>query len=191
VGREESSVVGGVQTLMRRHRVRYGGHLVHFGVVIVTIAITASMAHKVEKEFSLARGESYAIGRYTLTLDNLRDIPQKNYQALTASVSARTTADNAVVKVLEPEMRFYPRNKENTTEVALYHSIRGDLYLVLAGLDDSGTRAAFKVFINPLQAWLWVGALIMILGTVVVAIPQTREVPLIARERGLSEGVTL
>lgn len=191
IGREEGSVVSGVQTLVRRHRARYGGHLVHFGVVIVTIAITASMAHKVEKEFSLAQGESYTIGRYTLTLDALRDIPRKNYQAFTASVSARTSVDNAVVKVLEPEMRFYPRNKENTTEVALYHSIRGDLYLVLAGLDDSGTRAAFKVFINPLQVWLWVGTIIMIVGTVVVAIPQAREVAVAAPAGAHSKGVAL
>jgi cytochrome c-type biogenesis protein CcmF len=189
VGRTEDSVVSGVQTLVRRHRVRYGGHLVHFGVVIVTIAITASMAHKVEKDFSLAQGESYKIGRFELSLDALRDIPRKNYQALTAEVSVKTVSDNAVVKVLQPEMRFYPRNKENTTEVALYHSVRGDLYLVLAGLDDSGKRAAFKVFINPLQLWLWVGAIVMIVGTVVVAIPQAREVPAIARARGVSEEV--
>ncbi|MFM1848407.1 MAG: cytochrome c-type biosis protein CcmF [Pseudomonadota bacterium] len=189
VGRDESSVVSGVQTLVRRHRVRYGGHLVHFGVVIVTIAITASMAHKVEKEFSLAQGESYKIGRFELTLDGLKDIPQRNYQALTARVSARTVADNSVVKVLEPEMRFYPRNKENTTEVALYHSVREDLYLVLAGLDDSGKRAAFKVFINPLQIWLWVGAIIMIIGTVIVALPQSREVPVVDTVRGGAQGV--
>jgi cytochrome c-type biogenesis protein CcmF len=147
------------------------------------------MAHKVEKDFSLAQGESYKIGRFELSLDALRDIPRKNYQALTAEVSVKTVSDNAVVKVLQPEMRFYPRNKENTTEVALYHSVRGDLYLVLAGLDDSGKRAAFKVFINPLQLWLWVGAIVMILGTVVVAIPQAREVPAIARARGVSEEV--
>lgn len=174
LGHEDGSVVGEVQTFLRRHRVRYGGHLVHFGVVIVTIAITASMAHKVEKEFSLAPGESYAIGRFKLTLDGIQDIPRRNYQALTAQVSATHIADGTQLAVLKPEMRFYPRNKENTTEVALYHSVREDLYLVLAGLDDSGQRASFKVFVNPLQIWLWVGATIMILGTIVVLLPQGR-----------------
>jgi cytochrome c-type biogenesis protein CcmF len=174
LGSAEGSVVGEVQTLLRRHRVRYGGHLVHFGVVIVTIAITASMAHKVEKEFSLAPGESYSIGRFKLTLDGIRDVPQKNYQALTAQVSATHVEKGTPIAVLSPEMRFYPRNKENTTEVAIHKSARDDLYLVLAGLDDSGKRASFKVFINPLQSWLWVGTCVMILGTLVVLVPQAR-----------------
>jgi cytochrome c biogenesis factor len=50
--------------------------------------------------------------------------------------------------------------------------MREDVYLVLAGIDDSGTRGAFKVFINPLQVWLWFGAMVMLAGTVVVLLPE-------------------
>ena len=51
---------------------------------------------------------------------------------------------------------------------------RGAVYLVLAGIDESGTKASMKVFINPLQVWLWYGAIIMVLGGVVVALPVAR-----------------
>jgi cytochrome c biogenesis factor len=51
---------------------------------------------------------------------------------------------------------------------------REDLYLILAGIDDSGKKASMKVFINPLQVWLWYGAIIMVLGGIVVAIPTRR-----------------
>jgi cytochrome c biogenesis factor len=59
---------------------------------------------------------------------------------------------------------------------------REDLYLVLAGVDESGTKASMKVFVNPLQVWLWYGAIIMVLGGIVVAIPVARSVPAVVRE---------
>jgi cytochrome c-type biogenesis protein CcmF len=71
-------------------------------------------------------------------------------------------------------MRRYLRNDENTTEPAVRTTMREDLYLVVAGLDDQGGRAALKVFINPLQMWLWVGALIMVAGTLVVLVPRAQ-----------------
>jgi len=175
--RAQRGVAGGdgapaVATLLRRHRVRYGGYIVHLGVVLVTIAITASMAHKVEREFSLAQGESYSVGRFTLTLDSITSGRAANYEALRGVVKVRSALDGSDITTLNPEMRFYLRNRENTTEVALHHSLRDDLYLVLAGLDESGKRAALKVFVNPLQSWLWLGAFIMIIGTLVVLLPE-------------------
>ncbi len=179
------SLPGDFLTLFRRHRVRYGSHLVHFGVVIVTIAITASMAHKREEDFTLSRGQSYQIGRFNITLKDFKPIDNKNYQGLKAETVLTSLSDGKELAALNPEMRFYKRNKESTTEVALRMGLREDVYLVLAGLDDSETRAAFRVFINPLQVWLWFGAMIMLAGTVVVIIPSKAAVtiPAVAAER--------
>lgn len=167
----DQDIIGGVSTLFRRHRTRYGSHIIHFGVLVMTLGITASMAHKIEKEFTLARGETYQIGRFSLTLDEFGELEQPNYAALRATVALRTATGSDVLATMKPELRMYKRNKETTTEVALRMGLREDVYLVLAGTDDSGQRAAFKVFINPLQVWLWFGTMIMILGTVVVMIP--------------------
>jgi cytochrome c-type biogenesis protein CcmF len=158
--------------LVRRHYTRYGGYLVHIGVVICTIGITASMAHKIEKEFSLAKGESLTVGRFVLTLENLTSTQTSNYSALVAETSVKSLASGESLGILRPEMRRYMRNDENTTEVALRTSLREDLYLIVAGLDASGERAALKVFINPLQIWLWFGSIIMVLGGVLVALPR-------------------
>ncbi len=169
---QHPGTLGGVGNLVRRHKTRYGGYLVHLGVVIVAFAITASMAHKNEKEFSLGQGESFSIGRFTLSLDSLTEVQQSNYTALRALVSLREQGAEKVLKVLHPELRIYAKNRETTTEVALRVGMREDVYLVLAGIDDSGTRGAFKVFINPLQVWLWFGAMVMLAGTVVVLLPE-------------------
>ncbi|RIL11315.1 MAG: cytochrome C biogenesis protein [Proteobacteria bacterium] len=157
--------------LVKRHRQRYGGYLVHFGVLVMTVAITASMAHKFEKDFGLKVGESKTFRRFTLTLEDVHEGTTPNYAALYATVKVRLANSGQEVAVLKPEMRSYFRNQESTTEVAIKTGIREDLYLVLAGLDDSGTTAALKIFINPLQVWLWIGTLIMLVGTGVVIVP--------------------
>jgi len=155
--------------LMRKHRRRYAGHIIHLGVLVATIGITASMAHKVEREFTLGFGETYSVGRFTLQLEDVRERSLRNYQTLYARVAVLDRADGTALGVLTPELRFYHRNKETTTEVSIRKSLREDLYLVLAGLDEGEeAKAAFKVYVNPLQVWLWIGVFIMALGTLMV-----------------------
>lgn len=170
----EAGVVQAAGSLFRRHRSRYGGHIVHLGVAVVAVAVTASMAHKTEQEFFLARGESYQLGRFELRLKDLTQAAQANYDTLRAETEVRIIGSGKIAAVLNPEHRFYRRNQEQTNEIALLSSLREDLYLVLAGLDDRGERAAFKVFINPLQIWLWIGGGIMLAGTIVLLIPEKR-----------------
>ena len=169
----ESPVSGvrGLLQLFRRHRTRYGSHIIHLGVVVMVFSITASMAHKVEREFALEPGQSVQIGRFVFQLDSFRELTTKNYEAVQAQTTVKAVGSDTVDVVLHPELRFYTRNKETTTEVALRIGAREDIYLVLAGLDDAGKRAALKVFINPLQMWLWIGAMIMVAGGIFVAIP--------------------
>jgi len=171
-------------TLFRRQRIKYGAHVIHFGVLVMTVAITASMAHKIEREFTLAPGEAFSIGRFSLELQEFHDEQQKNYEAVQAHVALRSAKDGALLEVLAPELRFYPKNKETTTEVALRMGQREDVYLVLAGIDETGAKASFKIFINPLQVWLWYGAIIMVLGGVIVAVPLPRQAAAARHEQG-------
>lgn len=171
-----------VKRAVVRQRARYGGHLVHFGVAIVTIAITASMAHKTEQEFSLAVGESYQTGKFSLTLESLDTAETSNYDALRAPVALKSAKTGEVITTLLPEIRRYKRNDETTSEVALKIGPLEDVYLVLAGTDDTGTRAALKIFINPLQFWLWIGGLVMVAGTIVVLLPKKLPAPATSTE---------
>jgi cytochrome c-type biogenesis protein CcmF len=163
-----------VTTLWRRQRIKYGAHVIHFGVLLMTVAITASMAHKIEREFTLAPGERFNVGRFSLELNEFHEERQANYDAIQAHVTLRALTDEKPLDVLVPELRFYRKNKETTTEVALRMGQREDVYLVLAGVDETGAKASMKIFINPFQVWLWYGAVIMILGGVIVAIPAPR-----------------
>jgi cytochrome c-type biogenesis protein CcmF len=168
--------------LFRRHRVKYGAHVIHFGVLMMTVAITASMAHKTEREFTLAPGERFNVGRFSLELTEFHEEQHANYSAVQSHVTVRSLKDDSVLEVMAPELRFYPKNKETTTEVALRMGHREDLYLILAGVDETGTKASMKVFINPLQVWLWYGAIIMVLGGIIVAIPVAKTAPVSAAD---------
>lgn len=169
----EGSFPKEVTTLLRRHRLRYGGYLVHLGAALCTVAITASMTHKIDKDAALAVGESFEAGAFRFTLKGLKSVEEENYDAIRAEVQIDRQKDGSAVTVLSPEMRIYQRAQETTTmEVALRTGLLQDIYVVMAGLDNTGKKAALKIFINPLQIWLWVGAIVMVVGTIVVLIPQ-------------------
>lgn len=168
----KSKARGGLRKLMQRKSDRYGAHLVHFGIVVMAVSITAATAHKTEQEISLGIGQSANVGRFELSLDKLGERQDSNFTALAADVKVKDRASATETGSLRPELRFYSNNQETTTEVALRSSLREDLYIVLAGLDNEGQRAAFKVYINPLQVWLWWGALIVVIGTLMVIVPQ-------------------
>lgn len=164
--------VQGAYALMRRRPRRYGGFLVHLGICVMAVSITASMAYKVERDISLKSGEKATVGRYTLKLESLKQQDFPNYTALISEVSVSLDDGATRIATLHPERRLYRRNQEATTEVDIRMTPRDDLYLALAGIEapegsgESGKETAlFKVFVNPLQMWLWVGALVVLSGT--------------------------
>jgi cytochrome c-type biogenesis protein CcmF len=131
------------------------------------------MAHKLEKEFSLAPGQVTSVGRFQLKLKGFAQQSLPDYDALQAEVELLQQSDQAVITTLTPEMRFYRAREESTTEVALRMGLREDVYVVLAGMDPSGQKASLKVYINPLQVWLWFGAILMIVGTAIAMLPRS------------------
>ena len=147
---------------------KIGGHIVHIGVAIMAIGITASLGFKQEVEFSLAKGEKYIIDNYQFKLNDYSVSQNSLFEALTAAVTVTDKQSEKNITELSPSMRFYLKNGETTTEVALNPGLKNDLYLVLGGLSDDNTRASFKLFINPLQTWLWIGGCIVALGSMVI-----------------------
>ena len=174
VGSKDTGIVEGSARLLRRHKSRFVGYFIHVGVLIMTVGITASMAHKVEKEFTLSKGDEYRIGRYALKLNDIDGRNTDNYNAVYANVSLLRHKDNKLVSTLKPELRSYTRNNESTTEVALHMSAREDVYLILAGINQDGTQASFKIFINPLQVWLWIGTVVVVFGTLILILPTAK-----------------
>ncbi|MFQ5666103.1 MAG: heme lyase CcmF/NrfE family subunit [Candidatus Binatia bacterium] len=155
--------------LIGKNRRRYGGYIVHVGVVMMFLAITGTSAFKQEKQITVKPGDTFSMGRYTLRYDGVepRDTPHIAY--LTAQVAV--LQDGKQVDTLRPEKRFYKKPEQPATEVAIRSTLGADLYLVLGSYDDPTKMATIQAYINPLVGFLWWGGIVLAIGTGVTIWP--------------------
>jgi cytochrome c-type biogenesis protein CcmF len=159
--------------LVAKNNRRYGGYIIHIGVVMAFVGIVASSFFKTEVKKSLKQGESFQVGSYELEFLGL----SQNETSHLETVSARLELlrDGKPIVLMEPAKLFYKRPQQPATSVAIRSTPAADLYVVLAGIDDATGLTTFQVFLTPLVFWLWAGGLIMALGTVVAMWPNVRE----------------
>src|SRR5262249_39416489 len=101
--------------------------------------------------------------------EQLTSAIQPTYEGVIATL--QVSRHGRRLTTLYPEKRLYFAQNQPTTEVALRTSLFDDLYVILAGFDSSGV-ATFKVFVNPLLLWLWIGGLVMVMGTIIALWPE-------------------
>jgi cytochrome c-type biogenesis protein CcmF len=164
--------------LIAANRPRYGGYIVHIGIILIAIGIIGSSFYNVEKEVILKPGDSMTINNYTLTYDNIDQYQTQSRLVVTATVSVYNGGE--LIGKLMPEKYFDPVY-EQVTEVAIRSTLVEDLYVILVGLDEDGTTA-FKVLVNPLVSWIWIGGGVLVLGGLIAFWPD--------RQRSLPSGKT-
>ncbi len=159
--------------LVNKNRRRYGGYVIHVGVVMAFVGIAASAAFRIEEQHSMHAGDSIEVGGYTLTYQGMRSTDTPHTSSMLAEITV--ARGGHVITTMYPEKRFYKRQQQPTTEVALRTTLREDLYLVLGSYDDKSGLMTLQVFINPLVVWLWLGGITMVLGTMIVMMPTAAE----------------
>jgi cytochrome c-type biogenesis protein CcmF len=156
--------------LFARNRRRYGGYIVHLGIVLIFLGF-AGNGYKLEEQVSLEPGQQVTIGQYTVTFEQLKVTDDGQKQMITAHTAV--VKDGAALGGMYPARWFFRnREEEPTTEVAIRRGFAEDLYLVLAGYDVDTQRTTLEVTVNPLVNWLWFGFGIMSIGTLVALIPE-------------------
>jgi len=164
--------------LIARNRRRYGGYIVHAGIVILFVAF-AGMAFKTETEATLRPGESASLRSpygYTYTFTNLglSQYDALNRQVTAAAVEVRR--DGRKIGLLNPEKRqhvdaFGRPTFQPSTEPGIMSLLREDLYVVMGGVVNGTEQAVFRFTINPLVWWVWYGGMIIALGGLIVMWP--------------------
>ena len=170
--------------LVAKNKRRYGGYVIHVGVVLAFVAITGS-AFNTEKQVTVKPGESFDISKYRLRYDALSSYPTANKQTVVASLTLFNEEHNK--GVLLPEKSLYQGQDQATSEVAIRTTLKEDLYVILAGYDEES--ATFKVLVNPLVIWLWIGGGIMTLGTIIVMLPDRKKRKTILSREGVAEEI--
>ena len=154
--------------LTRRNTRRYGGYIVHFGVIVIMIGFAGS-AFNQDIERELTPGQSMAIGPYTLTMRSNTQDDNANYSSEWAIVDV--SKNGKPLTTMYPERRFFKASQQPQSMVALHTTLKEDLYLVYSGINQDTGNPIIKAHLNPLVLWIWIGVHIMIIGTIVALIP--------------------
>jgi cytochrome c-type biogenesis protein CcmF len=160
-------------SLVGKNRRRYGGYVIHVGVVMIFIGVAASSAFRLEEQETIKKGAVVSVGSCALTYKDIHFTDDPHYSSMLAEIEVRK--NGAYVATMYPEKRFYKKQQQPTTEVALRSTLVEDLYLVLGSYDDASGLMTMIVFVNPLVNWIWIGGLVLVLGTVIVMSPTLAE----------------
>ncbi len=156
-------------TLVARNRRRYGGYVVHIGIVLIAIGAIGSNLHQQEREVTMAPGDSAEIGAYTLTYRGIRE--HSNVDSRTSEASIDVIRGDKLVSVMKPRTEvFLNFDDQPATRIAIRSTPIEDLYVFLAAFDRE--VATFVIFLNPLVMWLWIGGGVFVFGTLIAVWPE-------------------
>lgn len=156
--------------LVARSKRRYGGYIVHLGIVLMFLGF-AGEAFKVDEQVLLKPGEQSQVGKYVVRNDGVRVTDDGQKQMITAHVAV--LRDGKQIDTAYPGRWYYRKHEqEPVSQVAIRRGAAEDLYIVLPGFDLQTQSATLQVVINPLVNWIWVGFGILAFGTMIALLPE-------------------
>ena len=169
--RDGSNLISAVGELTMRNTRRYGGYVVHFGMVLIFIGIAGVPFNKdVQKEMAI--GETLNIGPYTILCQNFDRVANDNYDSERATLEVFRNGKSEMM--LYPERRFFLSSQVTETMVAVQSSPLRDLYIVYAGRSPDTGQPVIHAYLNPLVKWIWFGGIVVVLGTGLAMLPNRR-----------------
>jgi len=166
--KNDMSLVRAMIELTHRNTRRYGGYLVHMGIVLMFIGFTGHAFNQSEVK-ELNNGDRMRVGNYDLKMIDLKQGENELYAWHRATIAVSKNGQS--LGVLEPEKRFYIASKQGTSEIGIRQRPNEDLYLNFGGMSDDNQRAVIQAYVFPLVSWIWVGGLVLIGGTLICLVP--------------------
>ena len=157
--------------LVARSRRRYGGYIIHVGIVLMFLGFAGS-GYKLDSQVLLRPGEETEIGHYTVRYDRLSNNSDARKQMITAHMTVLKDGE-AVGQLYPARWFFFKHETEPTTEVAMRRTLAEDLYIVLAGYELDDQAASFQLTVGPLVNWIWLGFAVLAMGTGIVMLPES------------------
>lgn len=141
---------------------KYGGLLVHIGVIFLGMGIIGTRAFAFEQKIIIGKNQTATSGGYTFLFDGFT---QENFSDhANISASLQVSQNGRYLVTLQPLVQSYSGDGQSLTTPAIYSTARHDLYVITAGWTAGGETASFAVFINPLINFIWAGGLVLFAG---------------------------
>ncbi len=168
--------------LAGRNRRRYGGYIIHLGVVLMALGIIGIEIFQTQTQGTIAQGESLKLGKYTVRYDSLANFDYKDGRNVARAV-VTVLKDGKPVGELYPRRDYYYESQQQMTIPGVRSTLEDDVYVLLADWQPIASQGAtFRIYHNPLVNWLWLGAIVFILGTLVAAWPDRDPEPVTERK---------
>src|SRR5689334_22271703 len=163
---------------LRQNR-RYGGFVVHLGILVLAVGVAGSQAWSTQTEVTLNRGEATEVAGYTIRFQGLEGVEESNHAKV---IGTFTVSDKkGPYTVLTPAKKFYPQEQTPIAAVDYRLGFVEDLYLVLGEFARDGSHATIKVQVNRMVSWLWIGGFVLTLGAALAIVPEPRRRPAVPR----------
>jgi cytochrome c-type biogenesis protein CcmF len=159
--------------LLVRHNRRYGGFVIHLGILVICVGVTGSHAWSVQREATVKRGESVELAGYRFRFDGLGARDASNHFVVESTFTIQN--GRATGSVLQPAKKFYPQEQSPIAHVDYRLGFIEDLYLVLGDFARDGSQATVKVQVNRLVSWIWIGGAVLTLGTILAILPDRKK----------------
>jgi cytochrome c-type biogenesis protein CcmF len=170
-------ILRGLTTLARRNQRRYGGLIVHLGVVLIILGIAGSMSYSIEKETTLGPKQELAIGNYRIVFEGLNGSRQATHFRVEGAFRVFHYGNDD--GVLRPALKFFPTQQSPIGRAVHQSSLSEDIYLILSGFSEvNANRATLKALVRPLVIWMWIGGFVIAFGTMICIWPMKKADPL-------------
>ena len=170
------SIFTALRRMVSKNRSRYGGYVVHLGIVFMFVGFTGHAFDK-EKEFSLKKGETEYVAGYEFQLINISEAERPNHYAWISELRVIDNKGRFITNLL-PEKRIYfhknpdVNRRQPHSELDIHSTLNKDIYAIFSAIDNENGIAFLKIMINPLVHWVWIGGYILIFGTLIALWPR-------------------
>jgi cytochrome c-type biogenesis protein CcmF len=171
--RKEGLVTAVIQSASKARR-RFGGYVVHLGIIIIIVSVAASSAYVKHTSGTLRVGEMLTLNGYQLKYLGTKEgqEPHRSYMAARVEV----TTPSGKVEEFQPRLNYYERSTDPIGTPAVRESPKEDLYMSLMAFSQGGTTASLNVWVFPLVGWIWYSIPILVLGSLISLWPSRRRV---------------
>ena len=170
----DESVFQALTKMISKNRSRYGGYIVHIGIVLMFVGFIGKAFDK-DREWSLSIGDEVRIAGYDITLSKLEEDERANHYAWIATLDV--VKEGEIITSLKPEKRIYfhknpnPDRRQPHSELSLHSTWREDVYSVFGGIDVENEIMSIKIMVNRLVRFVWLGGYVLLFGTVIALWP--------------------